>query len=84
MEADRGWCSGVLLFNIRTGVDGTDVSDTKVALAADFPSGYLAGNGTGRLYVDPEVSQEQRSALEAVLSPGRTSAAHSPQRKWPI
>jgi hypothetical protein len=49
-------------------VDGTDVSGTKVAMVADWPSGFLAGNGTGRLYFDPEVSQEQRSALEAVFS----------------
>jgi hypothetical protein len=69
LEADRGWCSAALVFDIRSGeVDGTDVSDTKVALATDFPSGYLAGNGTGRLYFDPEVSQEQRSALESVFS----------------
>jgi hypothetical protein len=54
MEGDRGWCSGALVFDIRSGeVDGTDVSDTKVVLAADFPSGYFAGNGTGRLYFDP-------------------------------
>jgi hypothetical protein len=69
LEADRGWCSAALVFDVRSGeVDGTNVSNTKVALAADFPSGYLAGNGTGRLYFDPEVSQEQRSALESVFS----------------
>jgi hypothetical protein len=69
MEADRGWCSAALIFDIRNGeVDGTDVSDTNVALAADFPSGYLAGNGTGRLYFDPASSHEQRNALESVFS----------------
>ena len=69
LEADRGWCSAALIFDVRSGeVDSTDVSGTKAALAGDFPSGYLAGNGTGRLYFDPEVSQEQRSALESVFS----------------
>ncbi len=69
MEADRGWCSGVLTFDIRNGeVDGTDVSGTKVVMAADFPASYLAGNGTGRLYFDPDTPQEQRSALESVIS----------------
>jgi hypothetical protein len=69
LEADQGWCSAALVFDVRSGeVDGTNVSNTKAALAADFPSGYLAGNGTGRLYFDPEVSQEQRSALESVFS----------------
>ncbi len=69
MEGDRGWCSGALIFDIQGGnVDGTDVGGTKVAFVGDWPSGFLAGNGTGRIYFDPEVSQEQRSALESVLS----------------
>ena len=69
MEGDRGWCSAVRLYDIHSGeVDGIDVSGTKVALVADWPSGFLAGNGTGRLYFDPSVSQEQRDALEAVIS----------------
>lgn len=69
MEADRGWCSAVRLYDIRGGnVDGIDVGGTKVALVADWPSGFLAGNGTGRLYFDPSTSQEQRDALEAVFT----------------
>jgi hypothetical protein len=69
LEGDRGWCSGALVFDIRSGeVNGTNVSGTKAALAADWPSGFLAGNGTGRMYFDTEVSQEQRSALESVFS----------------
>jgi hypothetical protein len=68
LEADQGWCSAVRLYDIRSGnVDGTDVSGAKVALVADWPSGFLNGNGTGRLYFDPAVSQEQRTALEAVI-----------------
>ena len=69
MEGDRGWCSGALVFDIQGGnVNGTDVGGSKVALVADWPSGFLAGNGTGRMYFDQSVSQEQRSALESVLS----------------
>ena len=69
MEADQGWCSGALSFDIRNGeVDGTDVSGTKVIFAVDFPASFLAGNGTGRLYFDPDTPQEQRSALESVFS----------------
>ena len=69
LEGDRGWCSAAAVFDIRSGeVDGTDVSATKVALGVDWPSGMLAGNGSGRLYFDSEVSQEQRSALESVFS----------------
>ena len=69
MEGDRGWCSAVRLYDIRGGhIDGVDVSGTKVALVADWPSGFLAGNGTGRLYFDLGVSQEQRYALEALIT----------------
>lgn len=69
MEGDQGWCSGSIAIDIQSGsVDGTDVSGAKVVLDADWPSGFLAGNGTGRLYFDPSVSQEQRAALEALLS----------------
>ena len=68
IEADRGWCSGVLVFDIHSGnVDGTDVSEAKVAMAADWPSGFLAGHGTGRLYFDPALSAEQQEALGGVL-----------------
>jgi hypothetical protein len=68
MEGDRGWCSAVRLYDIQSGnVDGIDVSGTKLDLVADWPSRFLAGNGTGRLYFDPGVSQEQRAALEALI-----------------
>jgi hypothetical protein len=68
-EGDRGWCSAVRHYDIQSGdIDGVDVSGTKVALVADWPSGFLAGNGTGRLYFDPGVSQEQRDALEALIT----------------
>ena len=68
-EGDRGWCSAVRLYDIQSGdIDGVDVSGTKVALVADWPSGFLAGNGTGRLYFDPGVSQEQREALETLIT----------------
>ena len=39
-----------------------------MALDGDSPRGFLSSNGTGRLYFDPSVSQEQRAALETVLS----------------
>ncbi len=69
MEGDRGWCSGSLVFDIQGGnVDGTNVGGAKAAFVGDWPSGFLAGNGTGRIYFDSGVSQEQRSALESVFS----------------
>lgn len=75
MEGDQGWCSGSLVFDVHRGqADGVDLSGTKVALAADWPSGFLGGNGTGRLYFDPSASQQQRAALEGIVS-GRQGGA---------
>ena len=68
-EGDQGWCSGVLAFEITRGsVDGVDVSGTKAVFDGDWPRGFISGDGIGRLYFDPSASQEQRAALEAVLS----------------
>lgn len=68
-DGDQGWCSGTLLFDIRSGkVDDTDVSGAKVVLVGDWPRGFVSGNGTGRMYFDPSLSGAQRSALETLLS----------------
>ena len=68
LDADRGWCSGTVALDIQSGeVDGVDVSGTSAVLVADWPRGFLAGDGTGRLYLDADVSEEQQSALEPVL-----------------
>lgn len=69
LEADQGWCSGVLLLDVRNGeIEGVNVSNSKVVFVADWPGGMLGGNGTAVLYFDPAVSQQQRSALEGVLA----------------
>lgn len=69
LQADQGWCSGGLTMDIRSGnIDGVNVGGTKVSLNVDWPAGMLSGDGTGRLYFDPAVSQQQRAALEAVLT----------------
>ena len=68
-QADQGWCSGALVFEVRSGkIDGTDVAGAKVAFGVDFPGAMGKGQGTARLYFDPAVSQTQRTALEGVLS----------------
>lgn len=43
LEADRGWCSAVRLYDIHRGdIDGIDVSGMKVALVADWASGLIS------------------------------------------
>src|SRR5438876_596571 len=50
-EPDKGWCSGGIVFNIEQGsVDGVDVGSCRVALGAEWPGNFFAGNGTARLY----------------------------------
>ena len=67
-EGDRGWCSGSLAFAIDKGnVDGEDIGGSRVVLVGDWPSGFLGGNGTGRLYFDPSIAQKKRAALEKVF-----------------
>lgn len=69
LEGDDGYCSGVIAARIDSGdIDGVDVGGIVVALAADWPKGFLSGDGTGRMYVDPSTSTEQREALERVFT----------------
>lgn len=68
LDGDRGWCSGTLCFEFSEGeVDGIDVSDTKMALTADWPRGFLAGGGKGRVYFDLAVSEAQAAVLEPLI-----------------
>jgi hypothetical protein len=69
LEADRGWCSGILALDINSGsIDGVNVGGAKVVFIGDWPGGFLGGNGKGRLVCDQHVSSEQQAALESVLS----------------
>lgn len=68
LDGDQGWCSGILACNIESGnVDGLDIGGVKAVLLADWPRGFLAGDGKGRMYFDESTSDEQLAALEAVL-----------------
>jgi hypothetical protein len=68
LEADQGWCSGAVVVDVKSGkVDNTDISGITAVIIGDWPSGFLGGNGKGRLYLDTSVSQEQQAALESVL-----------------
>jgi hypothetical protein len=69
LEGDQGWCSGVFVLDLASGnIDGVDVGGTKIAFIGDWPSGFLAGNGKGRVVCDPAVTAEQQAALEAVIT----------------
>jgi hypothetical protein len=69
MDGDRGWCSGMLALDVTQGnVDGVDVSGAKMALVADWPRGFLAGDGKGRIYFDTALSPAQKEALGPVVA----------------
>jgi hypothetical protein len=70
MEGDQegGWCSGILAIEVSSGEsDGVDLSGTKAVALADWPKGFLAGDGTGRVYVDEAASDEQAQALADII-----------------
>jgi hypothetical protein len=68
LEGDDGWCSGAMAIQVDRGsVDGVDLSGTKVALDADWPKGFLSGEGKGRIYLDRSASAAQNEALEALV-----------------
>ena len=75
-EGDRGWCSAVKLYDVHSGeVDGIDVSGTRVAFAADWPSGFLAGNGTGTRLLHGAATFRD----DLILADGRGTRFHDPE-----
>ena len=68
-EPDQGWCSGMLIFDVRQGeAEGIDLSGSKVVFAAEWPGDFWGGNGTARLYLDEAASADQQRELEAIFS----------------
>ncbi|MEX0749391.1 MAG: DUF1326 domain-containing protein [Dehalococcoidia bacterium] len=66
---DLGWCGGAFAFDVQEGEsDGLSLVGSKVALTAEWPGNFFAGNGKARLYIDESASPEQRRELEAIFS----------------
>ena len=72
MLMDQGYCGTTLLLRIREGsYNGVDISGQNAIANLHFPGPTLFdGDGTGRVYVDVGASDEQASALEAILQGG--------------
>jgi len=65
---DQGWCASADIFRIQRGKsDGVDLSGRTVASTWYFPTTFLDGNGTGRLYIDEAATADQRRELEAIF-----------------
>ena len=69
MLMDQGYCATSLLLRIREGAhDGVDLSGQNAVVSLHFPGPTLFdANGTGRVYIDENASDEQASALETIL-----------------
>ena len=69
MIMDQGWCGTALVVRIREGsFDGVDLSGCDAVVGLHFPGPTLFdADGTGRVYVDERISDEQQRAMETIL-----------------
>ncbi len=80
LEGDQegGWCSGLVAVDVKSGQsDGVALGGTRAMMIADWPKGFLAGDGTGRIYVGEGASEDQQRELETILS-GRKGGVLEP------
>jgi hypothetical protein len=73
MIMDQGWCASPWLIRIEKGEsNGVDISGCNLALVSFFPGPTLFdGEGTGRVYLDKNNSDDQRRELEAIFTATR-------------
>ena len=65
----EGHCDVGLAFHIETGdFNGVSLEGLNFVIAAYTPESMVAGNWTTAIYVDERAADEQRSALERILS----------------
>jgi len=70
MLMDKGYCASPWFIRVAQGdSDGVDLSGCKLVLNMFFPGPTLYdGNGTARLHIDEEATEEQRRELEAIFT----------------
>lgn len=87
MLMDQGWCATSLLLRIHEGsFEGTKLDGQNAVVGLHFPGPTLFdANGTGRVYVDDNASDDQRAAIETILqgqSGGGMEVPASLVSKW--
>lgn len=66
-DPDGGRCDGVIAWRIDRGeINGVDVSDRTIAVAAHIPGNVLKGNWRVVVYLDERATSEQEEAILAV------------------
>lgn len=69
VQPDQGWCGTAMAFDIQRGsADGVDLSGRHAVMAVNVPGTFAEGNFTARLYIDDEASDEQRRAIEEIVT----------------
>lgn len=67
-KPDQEWCSGMFGMEIAEGhADDIDLSGAKAVLHFELPGDFLGGIDKAKMYYDPSVGEEQRSALDAIF-----------------
>lgn len=65
----HGYCNGVYAAHITTGLCGdTQLDGTKWAWGAQWPGAIHEGSGTGKIWIEETASEQQRRALEEILT----------------
>ncbi len=66
-DPDGGTCDGVIAWHIDRGeINGVDVSNRTIAVAAHIPGNVLNGNWRAAVYLDERATPEQEDAILAV------------------
>ncbi len=66
-DPDGGTCDGVIAWHIDRGeINGVDVSNRTIAVAAHIPGNVLKGNWRAAVYLDERATPEQEDAILAV------------------
>jgi hypothetical protein len=67
-KPDQEWCSGVFGLDVTEGnSDGVDLSGAKIVLHFELPGDFLSGIDKAKLYLDPSLSDAQRSEIDAIF-----------------
>ncbi|MGH9149832.1 MAG: DUF1326 domain-containing protein [Acidimicrobiales bacterium] len=67
-KPDQEWCSGAFGMEVAEGdAEGVDLSGAKVVLHFELPGDFLGGIDKAKLYIDPSVSDAQRSQIDSIF-----------------
>src|SRR5918996_3415893 len=68
-EGHDGYCDAEMTVDIDSGeIGGVDVSGVTVVWSANWPKGFVSGDGTAKMYFDPSTSAEQRDAISRAFA----------------